>query len=61
MGTLKLPVPVKRSGENFSPRPLCAPPPEGADMEGDLLDIGWLADTNYELRYEYDEWGNAEY
>jgi hypothetical protein len=32
MGTVKLPVPVKRSGENFSPMPFCAPPPLGREM-----------------------------
>lgn len=32
MGTVKLPVPVWRSGENFSPRPETAPPPFGREI-----------------------------
>ena len=32
MGTVKLPVPVNRSGENFSPMPDRAPPPLGSEM-----------------------------
>jgi len=32
MGTVKFPVPVNRSGENFSPIPFCAPPPLGTEM-----------------------------
>ncbi len=31
-GTLKFPVPVCRSGANFSPRPCIAPPPCGNEM-----------------------------
>ena len=35
----KFPVPVNRSGENFSPIPEMAPPPEGSDIgpDADLL------------------------
>src|SRR5215211_3415323 len=32
MGTVKLPVPVWRSGENFSPIPWRAPPPLGSEI-----------------------------
>ena len=32
MGTVELPVPVNRSGENFSPMPFSAPPPLGSEM-----------------------------
>src|SRR5205823_635245 len=32
IGIVKLPVPVKRSGENFSPMPWSAPPPLGREM-----------------------------
>jgi hypothetical protein len=32
IGTVRLPVPVKRSGENVSPRPWRAPPPLGREM-----------------------------
>ncbi len=32
MGTVKLPVPVQRPGENFSPMPWRAPPPLGSKM-----------------------------
>gem|GEM_PF-3227285 len=32
MGTLKLPVPVTRSGEKLSPMPATAPPPLGREM-----------------------------
>lgn len=52
MGTVKFPVPVNRSGENFSPNPFCAPPPLGREMIWlellDLLLIGLL-----QLRYVY--------
>jgi hypothetical protein len=34
IGTEKLPVPVKRSGENFSPTPDSAPPPFGNEIAG---------------------------
>src|SRR4030095_11466186 len=41
IGTVKLPVPVCRSGENFSPIPCIAPPPLGVEIapleEFDLL------------------------
>ena len=43
MGTVKFPVPVKRSGEKVSPIPEMAPPPWGVEMileaMPDLLDI----------------------
>jgi len=32
MGTVKLPVPVNKSGENVSPIPLRAPPPLGSEI-----------------------------
>ena len=32
MGNEKFPVPVNRSGENFSPSPLTAPPPFGSEI-----------------------------
>src|SRR4051794_8886059 len=34
-GTLKFPVPVYRSGVNFSPRPARAPPPLGSEITSD--------------------------
>jgi hypothetical protein len=44
IGTEKLPVPVNKSGENFSPKPFCAPPPLGVLITDvpDLLLIGKL-------------------
>ena len=42
-GTLKFPVPVNRSGENFSPIPLCAPPPEG----GTIADVPLVFDIHF--------------
>src|SRR5512133_684969 len=36
IGTVKLPVPVKRSGENVSPMPFTAPPPVGRVMAWDV-------------------------
>ena len=32
IGTEKLPVPVNRSGANFSPTPVMAPPPVGSEI-----------------------------
>jgi hypothetical protein len=44
MGTVKFPVPVWRSGENFSPMPCSAPPPLGSEgtwlAVSDVLLIG---------------------
>lgn len=42
MGTVKLPVPVWRSGENFSPNPCCAPPPFGSEMMFDVPDFSLM-------------------
>jgi hypothetical protein len=38
-GTEKLPVPVNRSGANFSPSPPAAPPPAGNEITEPAADV----------------------
>ena len=46
---LKLPVPVNKSGENFSPKPLWAPPPEG----GTIADVPLVFDIRCFIEFNY--------
>jgi len=52
MGTLKLPVPVNRSGEKVSPMPAMAPPPLGREMTLAPRADFWSWDTEGKLKVE---------